>query len=201
MAPLLAGGPFHPKSRAGCVFRWIVWIRRRDERVALVRTSTRHRWKPCSSSSLTTVSCAATPRLKLALDIRDMRATDDLDQKKNIYTNGANALPLTLRDLSLNSSVYNKFPLYNVYTYAFYELGITLEQDQEGNFDGNPVEQYADTLVGDLFALNRTRIEADGALVLGVTMAYWGSLGLMLNACERQDDASIMVSYLDQGMF
>jgi hypothetical protein len=128
-----------------------------------------------------------------------MRATDDLDRKKNIYTNGANALPLTLRDLSVNSSVYNKFPLYNVYTYAFYELGITLEHDEEGNFDGNPVEHYADTLVGDLFALNRTRIEADGALVLGVTMAYWGSLSLMLNACERQDDTSIMVSYLDQG--
>jgi hypothetical protein len=128
-----------------------------------------------------------------------MRATDDLDKKKSIYTNGANALPLTLRDLSLNSSVYDKFPLYNVYTYAFYELGITLEHDQEGNFDGNPVEHYADTLVTDLFALNRTRIEADGALVLSVTMAYWGSLSLMLNACERQDDTSVMVSNLDQG--
>jgi hypothetical protein len=128
-----------------------------------------------------------------------MRSTDDMDQKRKIYMNGANALPLTLQGLSLNSSAYYQFPLYNVYTYAFYELGITLEHDQEGYFDGNPVDHYADTLVTDLFLLNRTRIEADGALVLGVTMSYWGSLGLMLNACERQDDATVMVAYLDQG--
>jgi hypothetical protein len=128
-----------------------------------------------------------------------MRATDDLDQKRSIYENGANALPLTLQELSLNSSAYYQFPLYNVYSYAFYELGVTIEHDVEGNFDGNPAEHYADTVVSDLFLLNRTRIEADGALVLGVTMAYWGSLGLMLNSCERQDDASVMVAYLDQG--
>jgi len=137
--------------------------------------------------------------MNLALDIRDMRATDDLTAKRQIYEQGSNALPYTLAGLSLNSSQYIEFPLYNVYTYAFYELGLTVEKDSSGEFDGMPVDQYANTLVTDLFDVNGTRIEADGSLILNVVMAYWGGLWQMLRACERQDDRAVMVGYLDQG--
>lgn len=127
-----------------------------------------------------------------------MRVAEDLESKKEIYRNGANALPFTLAGLSLNSSQYNDFPLYNVYKYAFYEVGVNVENDAPGYFDSSPVEQYGDTLVTDLFLLNRTRIEADGALVINVVMAYWGSLYKMLQSCERNDSRDDMVKYLDQ---
>jgi len=126
-----------------------------------------------------------------------MRLTSDLKQKEKIYLEGSNALPYTLAGLSLNSSQYDDFPMYNVYKYAFYEVGVNLEHDQSGYFDNNPVEQYGNTLVTDLFLLNRTMIEADGALVINVVMAYWGSLFKMIQACERKDTQDEMMAHLD----
>lgn len=138
-------------------------------------------------------------RSRLALDIRDMRLTDDLKKKKDIYFDGSNALPYTLAGLSFNASQqYDDFPLYNVYKYAFYEVGMTLEKDAPGYFDNSPVEEYGNTLVSDLFSLNRTRIEADGALVINVVMAYWGNLFKLMQSCENKGSRDEMVKYLDQ---
>lgn len=122
----------------------------------------------------------------------------DLGPKYSIYTTGKNALPYTLQGLSLNSSVYNDFPLYNMYRHAYYELGIYQEGDKPGNFDGHPIDHYANTLVEDLFLLNRSRIEADGALVNNVAMAYWGTLYQMLVVCESDGSATAMKSLLDK---
>lgn len=126
-----------------------------------------------------------------------MRATSDIDQKKNIYRNGANALPYTLAGLSFNSTAFHDFPMYNVYKYAFDELGTNVENDVDGFFDDQPIEYYANTLVEDLFNLNRARVEGDASLVLNVVMAYWGSLFLMLQACESRESKDVMVSFLD----
>ncbi|GKY91601.1 hypothetical protein MPSEU_000132000 [Mayamaea pseudoterrestris] len=136
--------------------------------------------------------------LNLSYDIRDMRVSTDLSQKRNIFDNGRNALPLTLAGLSSNSSQYSEFPLYNVYRYAFHELGMKEEGDETGYFDGSPIEEYGNTLVNDLFSLNRTRIQGDAALVMNVVMSYWGTFYKMLQVCEANGDASQMIAFLDQ---
>jgi hypothetical protein len=127
-----------------------------------------------------------------------MRATTDLAAKQSIFENGANAVPLTLAGLSTNASQYDDFPLYNVYKYAFYELGVTVENDEAGYFDGSPIEQYGNTLISDLFDMNISRIEGDGALILNVVMSYWGTLYKMLQLCEAAGAESEMVAFLDQ---
>jgi hypothetical protein len=128
--------------------------------------------------------------MNLALDVRDMRAATNLTLKRNIFEYGQNALPLTLAGLSSDASKYDAFPMYNIYKYAFYELGILQEQDTPGYFDQEPVEVYANSLVHDLFQLNRTRIEADSAVVFNVVMACWGSLWTMLQTCEMDSSNS-----------
>jgi hypothetical protein len=136
--------------------------------------------------------------LNLSLDIRDMRISTNLTEKRNIFENGTNALPYTLAGLSRNASQYNDFPMYNIYKYAFYVLGVTVQHDKPGTFDGGPVEEYANTLIADLFMLNRTRIQGDAALVLNVVMSYWGTLYKMLQVCEAGGNAAQMTAFLDQ---
>jgi len=115
-------------------------------------------------------------------------AEGDLETKKDIYVNGKNAQPLTLASLSLQAGgAYDSHPMFNIYKNTFVEVGKGIEGDDPGNFDGAPASQYANTIVNDLFRLNFTHIEADGALAFNVMMACWGSLYEMLEACQRND--------------
>ena len=102
--------------------------------------------------------------------------------------NGKNALPLSLASLSLFAAEsYGKDPLFVLYKYNFLELGKSYEDDSNGYFDGFPAEEYANTLVRDLFALDSANVEVEGALVLNVMMSIWGSLYNALRACDRND--------------
>jgi hypothetical protein len=126
--------------------------------------------------------------LNLALDIRDMRATEDLNAKFVIYKEGKNALPLSLASLSLFAKEsYGKDPLFVLYKYNFQFLGKSQEEDADGLFDGFPAEEYANTVVTDVFALESDHVAAEAALVLNVMMAIWGSLYDALRACDRND--------------
>jgi hypothetical protein len=117
-----------------------------------------------------------------------MRATENMTAKFDIYMTGKNALPLSLASLSLFAGEsYGSDPLFVLYKYNFLELGRSQEQDPEGYFDGSPVEEYANTLVSDLFLLDSAHVEAEGALVLNVMMSIWGSLYDVLRACDRND--------------
>jgi hypothetical protein len=119
-----------------------------------------------------------------------MRATEDLDAKFNIYVNGKNALPLSLASLSLFAAEsYGNDPLFVLYKYNFLELGKS-QEDSDGSFDGFPAEEYANTVVRDLFMLDSANVEVEGALVLNVMMSIWGSLYDALRACERNDDVT-----------
>jgi len=137
-------------------------------------------------------------RLNLALDAAEMRKSDtDIDTKSEIYYKGKNAFyqeedgkqtVISLAGLSLASSgVMSGDPLYNIYRNAFYDLGIENENDEAGNFDGHPVEEYANTLVVDLFELNSTRTETEGAIVLNVWMAVAHELHSVLRGCQSNN--------------
>lgn len=142
--------------------------------------------------------CQIICRLNLALDVGEMRKSgNDLQAAKDIYYNGKNAfytdqdgqrVVISLAGLSLASGgVMSGDLLYNVYRDAFYDLGIENENDSAGNFDGHPVEHYADTLVQDLFELNSTRTETEGAIVLNVWMAVAHEMYTVLQSCSSNN--------------
>lgn len=146
--------------------------------------------------------------LNLALDAAEMRKFDnDQDAKSDIYYNGKNAFyqdadgqqtVISLAGLSLASAkVMRGDPLYNIYRNAFYDLGIENENDEAGNFDGHAVEEYANTLVVDLFELNSTRTETEGAIVLNVWMAVAHELYSVLRGC-RSNNQDEMNGALDR---
>lgn len=146
--------------------------------------------------------------LNLALDAAEMRKADnDLDTKSDIYYKGKNAFyedddgkrtVISLAGLSLASSgVMSGDPLYNLYRNAYYDLGLEDENDTAGNFDGHAVEEYANTLVVDLFELNSTRTETEGAIILNVWMAVAHELHSVLRGC-RSNNQDEMNGALDR---
>jgi hypothetical protein len=81
--------------------------------------------------------------------------------------------------------------LYNTYRHAFYQLGIDSENDEIGEFDGNPVDEYGNTIVMDLFELNATRSETEGALIINVWMAIAHEFESINVACRLDDEKSV----------
>lgn len=128
--------------------------------------------------------------MNLALDVRAMRdAGNDFEAKRRIYENGVHAVPLTLQILSTRAAErWPDSPLYNIYRHEFTVLGQKQEHDTLGNFDGAPAEEYADRLVQDLFDLQIEHIEAEGAVVFHVVMAYFSVLFDMLQTCWKVAD-------------
>lgn len=76
--------------------------------------------------------------------------------------------------------------MYNIYRHAFIELGYKLEEEELGNFDQKPAEEYANTLVEDLFALDIEHIETEAALVTCLWMAIVHELYNVLRGCQQQ---------------
>ena len=141
--------------------------------------------------------------LKLASDIKQMRSASTMEDRQRIYTEG-NHSSMSLQSLSLTSyELFQEVPIYNVYLSAFRTMGknanfsgaLTLEE--LGDFDGAPIQQYADTLVLDLFDLGIPRIEGTGSVVFNVLMAHWGHLWLMLQECHANQDAAKALQHLD----
>lgn len=134
--------------------------------------------------------------LNLALDVKQMRTTNNITEKLRIYQQG-NHSSISLASLSLSAGQnWKDVPMYKIYLDAFLNVGVTRENDPTGLFDGSPAEQYADTLVRDLCKLNIPRIEGTGAVILNVLMSYWGYLWQMLQAC-RINDVKNMTAALD----
>ena len=80
-------------------------------------------------------------------------------------------------------------PMYNLYRNAFLVLGKEDEGETQGLFDGASINRYADTLVGDLFALEIEDIQSEAAIVLNVWMAAVDELFRVLTECSAQDSA------------
>lgn len=119
-----------------------------------------------------------------------MRTTKNMTLKQQIYEHGNNSM-YALQQLSLNATtLFTDVPIFDMYQYAFDVLGVSKEQDKNGMFDERPIAQYADTLVLDLFELQIEHIEATGALVYNVLMAYWGYLWRVQQDCLDNNSKS-----------
>lgn len=79
--------------------------------------------------------------------------------------------------------------MYNIFRHAFLEFGQFNEGETEGDFDGAPIEQYADTIVNDLLTLGIKNIETEAALVLNVWMVCVHELFQVLEECKADDSA------------
>ena len=135
------------------------------------------------------------------------KSGDDLATVRDIYYKGKNAFyndangnrtVISLAGLSLAADgVMEGDPLYNIYRNAFFDLGVENENDQPGYFDGHPVEEYANTLVFDLFELDSSRTETEAAIVLNVWMAAAHELHVVLQGC-RSNNVDNMNGALDR---
>lgn len=122
--------------------------------------------------------------LDLAYHVRDMRRAATIADGMIVYTN--DTATVSLQSLSTDAwEFWKSVPMYNVYVASFQFMGTTHEGDIQGNFDRQPANKYADTLVQDLFELGVENLEATAAVSLNVVMAYWGSLYQFILGCER----------------
>jgi hypothetical protein len=87
--------------------------------------------------------------------------------------------------------------MYNIYRHAFLKLGNEVEGETLGEFDQKPVQEYADTLVNDLFDLNIEHIETEAALVANLWMAIIHELYDVQRGCLAKD-ANAMNAALDR---
>ena len=95
---------------------------------------------------------------------------------------------VTLQSLSLEAKKTMKHsPLYNMFRHAFLLVGSVAEGETEGSFDGQAIDQYGDTLVNDLFALNLENIETEAAVVMNVWMAAAFEIFEANKACRGAD--------------
>lgn len=78
--------------------------------------------------------------------------------------------------------------LYNIFRHTFFLIGRDIENEFAGNFDQKPVQEYANTLVNDLFALNVAHIETEAAIILNVWMMIVHSLYEVMRGCKAQDN-------------
>jgi len=118
------------------------------------------------------------------LRMKNLMSMDALNAAKAVYAHGFNSIG-SLADLSIKSfDIMKKDDWYNIYRYAFGFIGTQDEQEEAGNFDENPIEQYADTVVNDLFQLNREGIETEAAMVMNVWMTVAHYLQEAANKCR-----------------
>ena len=81
--------------------------------------------------------------------------------------------------------------MYNFFRHAFLELGEEVEGEELGSFDDRPVSEYANTLVLDLLALNKTAVVPEAVIVMNVWMYIVHQLYDVLRACAENDVTSV----------
>eukprot|EP00536_Pseudo-nitzschia_multiseries_P000699 jgi/Psemu1/1580/gm1.1580_g len=148
-------------------------------------------------------STDVTRYLNLAEDVAKMNEAENFETKLDLYKLGLTTRDtpniVTLQSLSLTAKdEMRDNPLYHMFRYAFWDLGFNREGEDDGFFDGAPVELYADTVVQDLFELDIPEIEADAALVLNVWMASVNGVFAALSHCNKAHDAAAGIKALDR---
>lgn len=145
---------------------------------------------------------------KIALDVAEMRESKSNRDKKDIYLHGRNSrfqneagvfVNRSLASLSLNSvREMNQDHMYNIFRNSFGRIGLEEEHEPDGNFDGLPVEEYANTVVLDLFCLNKgTEIEIEAALIMNVWMKIVHELDEAVRACRDRNTTDSGLRNLD----
>ena len=111
-----------------------------------------------------------------------------LPQGQNAAGAAADGSTLSLASLSLNAgTIMPDNPLYNIFRHAFLVLGNHNEGETAGSFDGAPIDEYANTVVNDLFDLNIENIETEAALVMNVWMVIVHELFNALSYCSADE--------------
>ena len=82
---------------------------------------------------------------------------------------------------------------YNIYRHNFYYIGHIDEGEKEGDFDGRPISQYGDTIVDDLFDLQKDDIETEAS----VAAIIWMQVAHYLEAAAEKCQLSQINSSLD----
>ena len=110
----------------------------------------------------------------------------------------------TLQSLGMDANEFSSNdPLFNYYVYALNEIGKE-EGETNGMFDGFPAEQYADTIVLDLFNVEAITtsvpgIEKEAVLILSVWMRFYHYIHKVVTSCrDNGSDVDIMIASLDK---
>eukprot|EP00957_Ditylum_brightwellii_P017655 1330159-Ditylum_brightwellii.AAC.1 len=85
--------------------------------------------------------------------------------------------------------------MYSFYKHAYLHIGLK-EGENPGEFDGSPIEQFADTLVNDLMELDKENISHEAILVNNVWMAVVYYLNTASRTCKYPAENGPL-AYLD----
>jgi hypothetical protein len=113
----------------------------------------------------------------------------------------------TLENLGRDALAFSKNdPLFNYFMYALREVGV-LEGDQlEGYFDDKPVDEYAHTVVDDLFGVEMISnpvpgIEKEAVTILSLWMRCYHYMNDIVNRCRDDGetvDKNLLLANLDK---
>jgi hypothetical protein len=143
----------------------------------------------------------------LAIDLGYMYEFEGTAERLNLYTSGLHEnQELTLKMLGIRKSrdaIEDPISNYNVNT--FNAIG-KLDNENDGSFDEEPVYNYANTLIIDLFNVEGQSdpvrgIEKEGALILGAWMRVYEDLYNVLRYCGAPDahaDPEELLQLLDR---
>jgi hypothetical protein len=78
-------------------------------------------------------------------------------------------------------------PIYNFFRHGFLQIGTKFEGEDEGLFDEHPVNEYASTLVTDLFEVGNLEAATEAVVVMNVWMYCVHQIYEVSRACKRSD--------------
>jgi len=145
-----------------------------------------------------------TTEASISIDLIEMIESDKVADKKKWYQQGHGEKgELTLMSLGFDAKNYSALdPLFNIYVDTFLDIGLTIEDEDSGIFDKNLVEQYAHSIVDDLFLLNDEQtsdnVETVAILVTGLWMRVHHYLYENLRLCRSNGDTHIMLNNIDK---
>lgn len=112
----------------------------------------------------------------------------------------------TLQGLGKNAvELSSKDPLYNFYIYTLNQIGLEGEEP-DGTFDDQPVQQFADTIVLDLFEVETESaavpgIEKEAVVIFGLWMRFYHYIYDVVRICRDDGDngdKTQMINNLDK---
>ncbi len=120
----------------------------------------------------------------------------------HIFSNGCS----TLQSLGKNSSSMSENPLFNFYTYALMRVGGEEGEEVARYFDEAPVEEYANTIVNDLFSVESSTayvlgIEKEAVTIMALWMKCYDYMNEIVRLCrDKENDAAKMLDSLDKAV-
>mmetsp|Transcript_5655 Transcript_5655/g.8450 ORF Transcript_5655/g.8450 Transcript_5655/m.8450 type:complete len:2169 (-) Transcript_5655:99-6605(-) len=153
-----------------------------------------------------TVESDVSNEANLAFDLGKMYEEEDSNKQKNIYENGLRPnQAVTLKSLGKDTSSVNENPLFSFYTYSLMRVGGEEGEEVARYFDDAPVEEYANTVVNDLFGVESSTsfvlgIEKEAVTILGLWMNCYNYMSEIVRLCRDKEDNAKMLESLDKAI-